>query len=124
MVKMFSVFLLLIVAPLPGEEQGLAEDWTKVADRSRSYRQKGFDVRGEELQRIPMIIRIPEPKSEFEQQMGILPAPDAKTVEPNGLILEGDPTIDIKMIYPKAARDKIVQERRKKLQIPRRYRFK
>ena len=124
MVKMFSVFLLLIVAPLPGEEQGLAEDWTKVADRSRSCRQKGFAVRGEQLQRIPMIIRIPEPKSEFEQQMGILPAPDAKTVEPNGLIFEGDPTIDIKMIYPKAARDKIVQERRKKLQIPRRYRFK
>lgn len=49
-------------------------------------------------------------RENFEKELGIIPAPNPKMVEPNGIVLEGDPSIDLKMIYPKETRERIEKE--------------
>ena len=118
MVKTLLIVVLLFAPLLADESVELSGDSTKAKDRLNSFYEKRLDSLEKELQEIPLVIRIPEQRSEFERQMGLLSAPAPETIEPNGIVLEADPTVDLKMIYPKATRDKVVKVKRKKWQRP------
>lgn len=110
---LFSSFLLCFPAFADQDtKDGAAQDSTKTDSRYLEMMLFGIDFLPQ--QRSTIVISPP-----FEKKMGVLPAPNAKDVEPNGLIIKADPTVDLKMIFPKATRDKIVDERKKKWARPR-----
>ena len=120
MVKIVAMFLALLCRPLFADGSSEApNDSSKIENFIPHKFWCSDSVRRPEI----VWNRIPKMRTPFNRQMGILPAPEPKSVEPNGVILKADPTVDPDMIYPKAARKRIVQERRKKWQAPRRYRF-
>lgn len=67
----------------------------------------------------------PEFRRQFRQHMGIILVPDPYSIELNrGGILTADPTVDLGMIYPYRARQRLLLQKEGKLhQLPRRYQY-
>ena len=120
-VRIVFICLLFCVALFAEQETDVLEDSTESKSSPSPHSIPNLDL----LQKLPLHpVPFPEMRIPFERNTGILLAPDAKSVEPNGLIFEVDPTVDLKMIYPKETREKILEEKFKKKEMPRIYRFK